>query len=568
MITPRFSVRQDEARVYITIHAPHVRAQSIEFDVDDDQFKFFASPYYLRLTFPGRVVEDDGSAASFDATTGDISVALSKQTPGESFANLDLLSSLLATRQEREAAGYPDSALPKRPVIEDLDAAGAGTSGGTVDEVLEQARLDEDFDWELPQSLAAEDEEKPLGGSAKYGFNQQYSGYLAHVHNTANEVNEVADPENMTAEERRRGRAACEDAKFDAEYYMSDYVYDDDIQPLIQFTPPFVAALQQLRQAKDDDAMGTPTAAARVPGGDATVDELAHQVQRGLRAGEDGGQAVEIGPAMDFSDGEKKLMMELPRKAHLISDKRAIYLGLVDLLFAYSLEVRINQGESTVESAWTIGALSATLSNLEQFASLRSTVIACFRRGLAYPLYRNWELCEAALSDVHAICRLGRRAILKAFLAMKQLFDAHDMYYIYSKLYFDDYCVWLQTAASDKAIRSMARKLRGFEINKEETGWSLDECEDLALETSEGEDDDDGDREDVSCAEDPSLASQQGVPPPGDTPEATPDALRLADMSLSSELSNLAGGPHVPSVPSALLPGLRAPNGDGSEIIE
>ncbi|KAJ2704323.1 hypothetical protein H4R19_005250, partial [Coemansia spiralis] len=255
MITPRFSVRQDEAHVYITIHAPHVRAQSVEFDVDDDQFKFFASPYYLRLTFPGRVTEDDGSSASFDAATGDISVTLSKQTPGETFANLDLLSSLLATRQEREAADSASAAaLPRRPVIEEIGAAD-GMVGG-VDGILEQARADEDFDWELPQSLEPEAGGQLLMGTEKYGFNQQYSGYLAHVHSTANEINEVADPESMTAEERRRGRAACEDAKFDPEYYMTDYVYDDDIQPLVQSTSQFTAALQQQRHATDGLAAG------------------------------------------------------------------------------------------------------------------------------------------------------------------------------------------------------------------------------------------------------------------------------------------------------------------------
>ncbi|KAJ2797018.1 hypothetical protein H4R21_004487, partial [Coemansia helicoidea] len=444
MITPRFSVRQDEAHVYITIHAPHVRAQSVEFDVDDDQFKFFASPYYLRLTFPGRVAEDDGSSASFDAASGDISVVLSKQTPGESFANLDLLSSLLATRQEREAAESGSGAAPpKRPVIEEIGAVESTADG--VDSILEQARADEDFDWELPQSLGAEEGERLLVGTEKYGFNQQYSGYLAHVHNTANEVNEVADPENMSGEERRRGRTACEDAKFDAEYYMADYLYDDEIQLLVQSTSQFAVALQRQRRAADS--------------GDQ--------------------EETVVGAEAGFSDAETKQMADLPRKAHLISDKRAIYLGLVDLLFAYALELRINQGESTVESAWTVGAVSATLSNLEQFDSLRTAAVACFRRGLAYPLYRNWELCEKALNDVYAICRLGRRAILKALLAMKRLFDAHDIYYIYSKLYIDDYCVWLQTGASDKAIRSLAHKLHGLEVAKSEIGWDLDGHEDL-----------------------------------------------------------------------------------------
>ncbi|KAJ2452212.1 hypothetical protein EV183_003070 [Coemansia sp. RSA 2336] len=452
MITPRFSVRQDETRVYVEIHAPHVRAQTIEFDVEDDQFKFFANPYYLRLTFPGKVVEDEKSTASLDAASGNITVALSKQTPGEKFANLDLLSSLLATRREKEA----ESSQPKRPFIEEVD---------NIDNALQEAYLDENFDWELPQQLNSDNLLKEM-----YGFNQQYSGYLTHVHSTANEINEVENPEKDTAEKRRQTRIACEDAKFDEDYYMENYINDEFIQTLIQQKSRFYIALQQ-QQAHAQNT---------------EVDQLAAQVDQTLSTS-DSELSTELKCAVEFTDDEKKVMLDLPRKAHIIQNKQSVYLGLVDILFAYLLDQRINQDEFTVESAWSIGAVSATLSNLEQFTSLRSTVVACFRRGLAYPLYRNWELCEKVLEDICNVCQLGRRAILKAFLQLKDLFDQHDIYYIYSKLYIDDYCVWLQTTASDKVIASLAHKLQRLEVDKDEIGWELDAYEDLALMTSESD---------------------------------------------------------------------------------
>ncbi|KAJ1745226.1 hypothetical protein LPJ58_006269, partial [Coemansia sp. RSA 1591] len=146
MILPKFSVRQDKDRVYVTIHVAHVRTTSIELDIDGDQLKFSASPYYLRLTFPGKVVEDEDSNAKFDAGTGDILVTLSKQTPGEHFENLDLLTSLLATR--REQANVATNAA--RPLIEEI---GTVDNSGGIDELLERARIDEDFDWEMPQQL-------------------------------------------------------------------------------------------------------------------------------------------------------------------------------------------------------------------------------------------------------------------------------------------------------------------------------------------------------------------------------------------------------------------------------
>ncbi|KAJ1842021.1 hypothetical protein LPJ73_005928, partial [Coemansia sp. RSA 2703] len=189
MITPRFSVEQDDARVYVKIHAPHVRAQTVEFDVDEDQFKFYASPYYLRLTFPGKVVEDETSSASFDAAAGDISVSLAKQVHGENFENLDLLTSLLATRREKLADDSQGEERIKRPIIEEL--------GATISVEDQVAILnDEDFDWELPQNIPNAVSEPLVISQTKYGFNEQYSGFLTHVHSTANEINEVADPES------------------------------------------------------------------------------------------------------------------------------------------------------------------------------------------------------------------------------------------------------------------------------------------------------------------------------------------------------------------------------------
>lgn len=51
--------------------------------------------------------------------------------------------------------------------------------------------------------------------------------------------------------------------------------------------------------------------------------------------------------------------------AVLISWSRPLYLGLVDLLYAYAYMDRANQGDRTPEDAWTMAQLSATLATLE-----------------------------------------------------------------------------------------------------------------------------------------------------------------------------------------------------------
>ncbi|KAJ2487215.1 hypothetical protein IWW37_005337 [Coemansia sp. RSA 2050] len=479
MITPRFAVRQDHANVFVTIFAAHIRAQALEFDVDEYQFKFFASPYYLRLTFPGKVVEDESSTASLDASTGQISVTLAKQTPGEYFENLDLLSSLLATKRQRDH-GLPNTTAADRkarPLIEDIVEGNAAASCTSEEQLA--ILQDEDFDWEISQTpISGDNDTSLLLTNVAYGFNNQYTGILAHAHDCGNDINVVPDPERMTIDQRRANRIATEDAKFDESYYIDNYINDEDILSLIRYKTRFFKILRGIQKAKAG-VIRTDLPAIRPA-------SCAHEEQP-----TDGIELPQLSEAVEawaeFTDKESAAMLDLPRKTHLVSDHQSIYLGLVDILFAYSLDHRINLGDSTVESPWTIGAVSSTLSTLEQFSALRPTIVACFRRALAYPLYRNWDLCEKVLEDVYVLFKLGLRAILKVLLDIKLMFDHHDAYYVYSKLYLDDYCVWLQTSATDKAIKSLAHKLHHFELEKDELGWHLEDFEDLALQTSESE---------------------------------------------------------------------------------
>ena len=51
MITPLFSVRQDDQCLHITVRTPYVKAEELELEVDEYNFRFFVKPYFLSLTF-------------------------------------------------------------------------------------------------------------------------------------------------------------------------------------------------------------------------------------------------------------------------------------------------------------------------------------------------------------------------------------------------------------------------------------------------------------------------------------------------------------------------------------
>ncbi|KAG5456171.1 MAG: hypothetical protein BJ554DRAFT_4161 [Olpidium bornovanus] len=197
-ITPDFTVSQDEEGpwapgrgfVILRVRAPHVRAQQVELAVDGRQVKFHARPFFLSLTLPGEVVEDERASASYDVDEGRFTVVLPKADPAEHFPALDLLTKLLAPSRRAPPAG-PGPGTAPTPLVQVL-----GSGGSTLDV-------------------------NPTG-TASYGFNDQYSGVLAHFREAGNEVMELDDPEHSTPASRRSERTRAEDRKFSGDYYMCE----------------------------------------------------------------------------------------------------------------------------------------------------------------------------------------------------------------------------------------------------------------------------------------------------------------------------------------------------------
>lgn len=65
-----------------------------------------------------------------------------------------------------------------------------------------------------------------------------------------------------------------------------------------------------------------------------------------------------------LTDEEKESLKKLGNKEFLLSkdDKKSVWLSLVDIVFAWAYNHRTTLGDYTVESAWTLNKLSATLS--------------------------------------------------------------------------------------------------------------------------------------------------------------------------------------------------------------
>ena len=145
------------------------------------------------------------------------------------------------------------------------------------------------------------------------------------------------------------------------------------------------------------------------------------------------------------------------------SQTRQLYLTLLTLLFAYAYDSRTTQHDPTPESGWTISTLVPAFAALDpppysppsadapaetfEPSELASTFTASYRRALAFPLFRSFALAERCRADVGSILRGGRRVVVRCLLELKRVLDHHDVYYVYSKIWVDDFCVWAQAHA-------------------------------------------------------------------------------------------------------------------------
>ncbi|PAV24307.1 SHQ1-domain-containing [Pyrrhoderma noxium] len=496
MITPRFKCSQTENAVITRIYCPAVRASDIELHVEGTLFSVHINPYYLRLVLPGSVIEDDDSSAVYDADQGYLTVTLTKSTPGEDFKDLDVLARLLAPPK------LDTSNTPTQPLIEVMDSQDDNDDAVSLEELSQDQRdlLEaSENDWHIQQQ-APESSSVSVSTERRYGFLDAYTGYFSHVTHTANEINELGeDIEKLSLSERREKRLKREEEKWDEDYYIADYHDDENIQELIlyQFPPdsPF---------------------------------------------------SVELSDHFAFSEDENMAMLLLPRKEYLATPQQIynLYLTLLTILFSSAYDSRTTQNDPTPESAWTICSLTPAFTaldpppystpapNSQSFTTpeIQSAFTPSLRRSLAYPLYRSFALAERCIQDVAVALSNGRRAILRELLKIRDVLDHHEVYYIYSRIWIDDFCRWVATDASESILHELGDLLKQTQFAKDNIGWDLLALEALGID-SEREPDSDDESEDGGP-----------IPEDSDSDSCSSSSSSSSSSSISSPSSSSSSG--------------------------
>ncbi|XP_060487544.1 protein SHQ1 homolog isoform X1 [Panthera onca] len=429
MLTPAFDLSQDPDFLTVAIRVPYARVSEFDVYFEGVDFKFYAKPYFLRLTLPGRVVENGSEQGSYDADKGIFTIRLPKETPGQHFEGLNMLTALLAPRKSRTA----------KPLVEEIGASEVSEGGVEAE--------DEEFDWEIEQVPYEEVSESALNPQYHYGFGNLRSGVFQRLQDELSDVIDIKDPDFTPAPERRQKRLDAELAKFDPDHYLADFFEDEAVEQILKYNPwwtdiysKMMASLGKSQEQENHAAL------------------------------------------VSFSEEEKYQLRKFVNKSYLL-DKRAlrqVYYSLIDILLAYCYETRVTEGEKNVESAWNIRKLSPTLCWFETWTNVHEILVSFGRRVLCYPLYRHFKLVMKAYRDTIKILQLGKSAVLKCLLDVHKIFQENDPAYILNDLYISDYCVWIQKAKSNK-LAALAETLKEVSLTKAQLGLELEELEAAAL---------------------------------------------------------------------------------------
>lgn len=209
--------------------------------------------------------------------------------------------------------------------------------------------------------------------------------------------------------------------------------------------------------------------------------------------------AVEMKPHWEDSDGLKQpfdktdssLMLSIPYPLlpKNITGQHFCF-PLVDILYAYVYDHVMTYGDPTVESAWTISILSASLSALEDWsdnATTRLVVESCIRRSLVYPYLRSFSLSILVAKHVASILRRGLRTVIRCFLHVRRILDRSELYYLGNKIFVDPYLAWLQNAkvVCEDNLSRLADEIDNIVADgdlKEGIGLNIPRIESAALE--------------------------------------------------------------------------------------
>lgn len=265
-----------------------------------------------------------------------------------------------------------------------------------------------------------------------FGFANKISTEFKDVGSEFVQIFELRVPEQVPVNERNSLREKYENHKFSSDHYLADFFDDELIGPYLSATVEW--------------------------------------------------DSPNFNKDINFTEDEVSILKDLPNKHYILTKKehQQVFLGLVDILFGYCYDKRTTLNESTVESGWTINKLSSTLCWFCNFEDMKEVLVACYRRALTFPIFRNFELCHKVKNDLVSLLKKGKKFVIKCVIDIYRIFNqSTDARYILNQLYIKDYLIFLQKCQQEE-FDQLCNNIANTEIKKNDLRLELDELEEAA----------------------------------------------------------------------------------------
>ena len=494
----------------ITIKIPYVRPSSAEIHVAGTDFSFYCKPYLLKLAFPHTVIDTsdgDACANNIDAVNngsvsthngsssnaeydpnidnGTLTIKLVKEEYGQFFEDLDLLTTLLVQQKD---IGLPLSVMNSIGVNND------DTGKKMISVIDDDSSTEEQVGYcgEDTHNMGATDNLMSLL-RPKYGFLQQHCNVFRDLREELrHEMIDLPDPDDTDQFSMRRSMRLMQELEgFDEDRYLGDYfgasedmLYLEAKHMDVHWHSTHATSGQSIRSSNDISESQEIK----------EMTEAMHKLSTTTTNGFENCNQF-------FTQDERDLLLRLFNRDYgaIIagaSDETNLFLGLIDILYAYAYDYRMTIGDPSSESAWTIGKLSSTLSWLDSYdcKNEKPADVLRFgmRRSLIYPYLRYWNMARLVANDVVNIFKAGRRAVLRCLLTVYKIFETSDTHYMFNKLYIADYCVWIQKISETTLTKFECQLTKNcvLSITKESIDLDLLELEQLALSQEEEDESD------------------------------------------------------------------------------
>ncbi|KAG5496443.1 hypothetical protein JKF63_02745 [Porcisia hertigi] len=524
MITPVFECTQENGFVVVRLFLSAIcKVMSAIFDINETQFTFHCTPYYLRLRFDQHLQEGKGERATYDLEANVLTVYLPKANATEIFTKLDNPAYLIATEKQRASLVQ---------VLGDVNSSHTVTHGGDEMEELEYVQS-------LPDAIITGDTVVPgdgvdSGGQCSYGFANAFSGLFQKL--DADVVHEVVDlhdnPDRTTREERRQLRLAAEMNDFDEDALL--FAFEDtegEVAQVLRYVPVHIKDFQNALQGNsaesgralssavfasipevgacpvhrpDADAVeeeeettllggadGRPVTVwcgnvadfkkplieeVQLTGGEGDVASLAGIAADAAATSMGSQTAPEIAspslprtrlaiprlrPSLKFTREETEVLMRLKLPRLLFPPSPTELEALTsDLLFSEAYDDLVTEGGGCSESLWNISKLSPTLSYLDPPDTVYDACVAFARRALVYPLYRHCALLQRVWAVVGTRLLLGRNYTVRGLLRIRMILSHAEHKHLLSTIYLDPLIAyWMHVPDADERLMRVALEI-------------------------------------------------------------------------------------------------------------